>query len=343
MRDVAALAGVSLKTVSRVVNKEPGVSEDLREKVAKAAQRLDYRHNLAASNLRRADGRTGVIGALVQDLSNSFSAGLLRSLEDDARQRRYVVLAASIDEEPDRERSLVADLASRRVDGLVIMSATSDHTYLASELRAGLPTVFVDRPPQGVDADYVIVDNYRSSRLAVKHLLAGGHRRIAMLSDLLSIPTAQDRVRGYTAALKSQGIAFDPTLVVGELRTDHDAEEATLDLLAVRHPPTAIYASRNILSVGAVRALQRVGRSHEVAVVGFDDFPMAELLDPPLTVVRQDVRRIGAEAAALLFARINGDTSARREIVLKGELVQRGSGEIPAPGPGGSTSRDSGV
>src|SRR6476661_278293 len=112
MRDVAALAGVSLKTVSRVVNREAGVSDDLRERVERAVGRLDYTHNLTASNLRRSHGRTGVVGALVQDVSNSFSVGLLRSLEDAARERQCVVLAASIDEEADRERALVADLVA---------------------------------------------------------------------------------------------------------------------------------------------------------------------------------------------------------------------------------------
>ena len=116
MRDVAALAGVSLKTVSRVVNHEAGVSGDLRERVERAVERLDYTHNLTASNLRRSHGRTGVVGALVQDVSNSFSVGLLRSLEDAAREHQCVVLAASIDEETDRERALVADLVARRVD-----------------------------------------------------------------------------------------------------------------------------------------------------------------------------------------------------------------------------------
>ena len=135
MRDVAALAGVSLKTVSRVVNREAGVSDDLRERVERAVERLDYTHNLTASNLRRSHGRTGVVGALVQDVSNSFSVGLLRSLEDAARERQCVVLAASIDEETDRERALVADLVARRVDGLILMPSTP--TSPTSRRRSG--------------------------------------------------------------------------------------------------------------------------------------------------------------------------------------------------------------
>ena len=328
MHHVAALAGVSLKTVSRVVNREPGVSDDLREKVERAVERLDYTHNLTASNLRRSHGRSGVIGVLVQDVSNSFSVALLRSLEDAARERRCVVLAASIDEESERERSLVADFVARRVDGLILMPSTPDQSYLAAELRAGLPAVFVDRPPRGVVADSVLVDNRRGARDAVKHLLSFGHTRVAVLIDLVSIPTAADRLHGYEAALRAAGLRLDPRLVITNLRTSEDAQTALTDLMTGANPPTAVFACRNILSIGAIRALHSLGLSHRVALVGFDDFPLADLMNPPLTVIRQDVRVIGQRAAELLFARIEGDRSPPKHLVSKPTLVARGSGEI---------------
>jgi LacI family transcriptional regulator len=331
MRDVAALAGVSLKTVSRVVNREAGVSDDLRERVERAVERLDYTHNLTASNLRRSHGRTGVVGALVQDVSNSFSVGLLRSLEDAARERHCVVLAASIDEETDRERALVADLVARRVDGLILMPSTTDQSYLASEVRAGLPTVFVDRPPRGVESDTVVVDNRRGAKEAVAHLLAGGHTRVAVLVDLPSIPTAADRLRGYEAAMKAAGLRPQADLVVSGLRTTEEAQAALMAMMGRPDPPTAVFACRNILSIGAIRALRDLGLSHEIALVGFDDFPLADLMTPSLTVVRQDVRAIGRQAAEMLFSRIEGDTSPPRRILSIPTLVVRGSGEIPPP------------
>lgn len=332
MRDVAALAGVSLKTVSRVVNREAGVSDDLRERVERAVERLDYTHNLTASNLRRSHGRTGVVGALVQDVSNSFSVRLLRSLEDAAREHQCVVLAASIDEETERERALVADLVARRVDGLIIMPSTADQSYLASEVRAGLPTVFVDRPPRGVDADSVVVDNHRGAREAVAHLLSVGHTRVAVLVDLISIPTAAARLRGYESAMRAAGVRPDPELVVTGLRTSDEAQAALGAMLARPDPPTAVFACRNILSIGAIRALRQLGLAEQVALVGFDDFPLADLMTPSLTVVRQNVREIGRRAAELLFSRIDGDTSPPRRILSIPTLVVRGSGEIPPPG-----------
>lgn len=332
MRDVAALAGVSLKTVSRVVNRETTVNPELVERVTRAVARLDYRHNLTASNLRRGGTRTGVIGALLQDVSNSFSASLLRALEDAARQRHDVVLTGSLDEETDRERTLVDDLVSRRVDGLVMMPSTTDHSYLAADLRAGLRVVFVDREPHGVAADSVIVDNRRGAALATRHLVKQGHRRIAHLADLASIETSGERRRGYEGALRAAGIDVDPDLVIEGLRTSDVAREAALTLFDGTHqPPTAVFASRNTIAIGAARALRELGLSHEVALVGFDDFPLADLLDPALTVVRQDVGQIGRYAAERLYARIDGDTSPPVRRVVPPRLVARGSGEIRPP------------
>jgi len=332
MRDVAALAGVSLKTVSRVVNDEPGVSPDVRDRVTAAVQRLDYRPNLAASNLRRTGARSGLVGALVQDLSNSFSASLLRALEDAARRRGTAVLAASLDEETNREEELIHDLVTRRVDGLVIMPASQRQDYLVAELRAGrTPAVFVDRPPRGVDADSVTVDNVAGACAGVEHLLAQGHRRIAALLDIETISTAARRHEGFDMAYADRGLRPDPRLVVPNLRSTDEATEVMHALLSLDDPPTAVFAARNILSTGAVRALAERGLRRDVALVGFDDFPLADLLDPPLTVIRQDVQRIGKTVADLLFDRIDGDTSPPRHVVIDPTLVVRGSGEIPLP------------
>jgi LacI family transcriptional regulator len=328
MRDVAALAGVSLKTVSRVVNNEPGVSTDVRTRVERAIGQLGYRHNLAASTLRRSDGRSNTVGVLLQDVSNSFSAGMLRSLEDAARERDVAILASSLDEEPDREHSLVGSLVRRRVDGLVIMPTTPRQDYLADELRNGLPVIFVDRAPKGVDADSVVVDNRHGAQLATSHLIEHGHRRIAYLGDLHRISTAAARRAGYRQALRDAGLTADPELEVSDLRGDADARDALANLLDLPDPPTAVFAARNSLAIGAVQCLRARGLAQRVALVGFDDFPLADLLDPALTVVRQDVRRIGTEVARLLFARIDGDDAPPRHVVVEPILVVRGSGEI---------------
>jgi LacI family transcriptional regulator len=311
-----------------VVNAEAGGSDSAKGKVERAISQLGYRHTLAASTLRRTNARTNTVGVLLQDVSNSFSAALLRSLEDAARERDVAILASSLDEEADRERNLVANLVRRRVDGLVLMPATHRQDYLADELRNGLPVVFVDRPPHGIDADSVTVDNRGGAAAATTHLIQGGHRRIAYLGDLATIETAAARLEGFRAAHAAADLPVDPRLEVTGLRSEEPARDAVSALLALDEPPTALFAARNSLAIGAVQALRAHGRTGDVALVGFDDFPLADVLDPGLTVVRQNVRRIGAEVAGRLFARLDGDESPPHHLVIEPVLVPRGSGEI---------------
>jgi LacI family transcriptional regulator len=331
IRDVAALAGVGLKTVSRVINGEPGVSPELTARVREAAERLDFRPNLGARSLRRAGGKTATIGLLLEDVSNPFSAAIHRSVENAARARGVAVFTASVDEDPDRERALVQAFVARRVDGLVMVPAGADQSYLLSEVRAGLSLVFLDRPPGYLDADVVLAANQAGAEDAVRHLVERGHRRIAYLGDLLSISTARERHAGYEAGLREAGIQIDPALVLHDLHSSDLAEAAAADLFRSADPPTAIFASQNLVTIGAIRALRSAGRQHDIALVGFDEVPLADLLEPGLTVVAQDVLAIGRGAVEQLFRRLDGDRSPTVRQVVPTRLVPRGSGEI-APG-----------
>jgi LacI family transcriptional regulator len=327
IKDVAALAGVSLKSVSRVINHEPGVSPELAARVERAVAQLDYRHNMAASNLRRGL-RTSSIGVLLHDLSNEFSATLLRAVEDAARPRGIAVFSASLDDEAARESLLATDLVSRRVDGLVLMPTSSDQSYLVSDLLAGLAVVAVDRPVSGADVDTVVVDNAGGAAAATRHLADQGHERIALLTDRISLWTAAERRRGYLAGLDARRVRHDPDLVVTDVSSSDDAAAEVHRLMQLAEPPTAIFAARNNLAVGAVRALQQLSLSNTVALVGFDDFPLADLVKPAVTVVSQDVSAVGATAAMLLLDRMDGRAAPPQRVVLPTTLVQRGSGEV---------------
>jgi LacI family transcriptional regulator len=330
MRDVAALAGVSVKTVSRVVNQEPGVSPGLATRVLDAVRLLDYRQNLTASSLRRSDQKSATIGLLLEDVGNPFSSALHRAVEDVARRRGTLVFAGSNDEDPDRERELLLALVARQVDGLIAVPADHDQGELLRERRLGLPVVFVDRLG-AADADSVTVDNRAGARAATRHLAGHGHRRIAFLGDLRSIWTAAERHLGYLEGLALEQVPLDPDLVRLDVRSSDSAEAAVLQLLGLQTPPTALFTSQNLITIGAVRALQRLGLQHRVALVGFDDVLLADLLDPPVSVVAQDPAAVGRAAAELLFDRLDGDHSASRHLVVPTRLVQRGSGELPAP------------
>ncbi|MET0998456.1 MAG: LacI family DNA-binding transcriptional regulator [Marmoricola sp.] len=332
MQEVAAFAGVSLKSVSRVVNGEAGVSEALAERVNHAVQELGYRHNLAASNLRRTGQRTASIGMLVQDLSNGFCSETLRAVEDRARERGVVVMASSTDEDGVRERELVRGLVSRRIDGLILMPTGPDLSWLEVDLASGLAVVTVDRRPVRPELDGVMVDNRGAAMEAVSHLVAHGHRRIAFLGDATTILTAVDRRDGYRAALRAAGVTPDQALERVGLRSRDDSRSATTELLALEDPPTAIFAARNVICEGALMSLQQHHLSSCVALIGFDEVSVAELVHPAISVVRQDTYEIGTRAIDLLLARLDGDDSPVRVEVVPSTLVARGSGELPFTG-----------
>jgi LacI family transcriptional regulator len=328
MVDVAALAGVALKTVSRVVNSEPGVSPELEARVRRAIEQLNYRRDANAATLRRLGGKTQTIGLVLEDVSNPFSSELHRAVEDAARDRGVLVFAGSCDEDPDRERELIGSFRERRVDGIIVVPASHDHTYLYEERRTGTALVFVDRPASHLDADSVVSDNVGGAIQAVQHLVAHGHRRIGFLGDLLSISTAEERLRGYTQALEAAGFRLDDELIRTELRDPDAAARAIDEMLALPEPPTAFFTGQNLLTIGGVRALRQAGRERKIALIGFDDISLADMLEPAISVIAQDPQALGRAAADQLFRRLDGDASPAVHRTIPVTLIARGSGEI---------------
>jgi LacI family transcriptional regulator len=329
MRDVAALAGVSLSTVSRVVNGEPPVRADLADRVQRAVEMLGYRHNLAARNLRRADRLSASIGLIFEDVSNPFFSAIHRGVEDVARTRSILTFAGSSDEQPDRERELTEALLARRVDGVIIVPAAGDHGYLARDVSAGIGLVFVDRPPRFLDADTVLSDNVGGARAAVSHLIGQGHRRIAFLGDQPEIFTATERLRGYREALAEHGIRDDSALIHHPAFRARGVEARTRELLEGANAPTALFTAQNLITLGALRTIHELGLQRTVALVGFDDIPLADVLEPGVTVVAQEPYGLGRQAAELVFSRLDGYEGPSRRVILPTQLIERGSGEIP--------------
>ncbi|TDC00131.1 LacI family transcriptional regulator [Nonomuraea longispora] len=322
MKDVASAAGVALKTVSRVVNGEPGVHPATAERVRAAIHRLGYSRNESARMLRR--GRTATIGLVIEDVADPFYSGLSRAVEEVVIDHGCLLLSGSSGEQPGRERELVETFCARRVDGLIVVPAGEDHTYLRSELEAGTPVVFADRPPgAGLDVDTVLADNVSGAGQAVRHLLGHGHSRIAFLGDDPAIFTAAQRLQGYRAAL---GGLYDERLVSMRPPSLEAVRADLAGMLALDEPPTAVFAGNGRYTVTVLRAL--AGR--RLALVGFDDFELADLLQPGVTVVAQDPSWMGRVAAELLFRRLRGDVGPSEHIELPVRLIPRGSGEIAA-------------
>lgn len=331
MRDVARLAGVGIKTVSRVINGEPNVSPATTERVRRAAADLLYEPDLHAGNLRRADGRSRTLGLLVSSVANPFAAQVHRAIERVATEYGYAVLAASLEDDPAAELRAVTALARRRVDGFIVTPVRDDQSYLRVHVDRGTPLVCVDRTPQGITTDSVVTANVDGARDAVRHLVSSGHRRIAFLGDLERIETARLRREGYVTELAAAGIEVDPALIVLGLHDDTSATAVVRTLLALPDPPTAIFSSQNLITIGTIRGLQQLGLEHTIALVGFDDVETGDLMKPAITTVAQDPDRIGRLAAERLFAHLDGDPGPARQIVVPTRLVVRGSGELPGP------------
>ncbi len=328
MNDVAKIAGVSLKTVSRVVNNEENVSPLLVAQVRSAIALLNYSPDIGASTLRRSDRRTEMIALLLKDVGNPFFATLHRAVDDEARARGVQVITGSLDECSKRERELARGITMRRADGLIMATVSPDQSYLASELRVDTPVVFVDRPGNGFPGDTVLATNALGATEATRHLIAHGHRRIACLSDHVRIPTARLRQDGYLAGLREAGLEPEERLILTDLHAEAVAESRVLALFHRPDPPTALFTTQNAVTVGAVRALRRLGLHRSVAVVGFDDFPLADLLEPAITVIAQDPAAMGRTAAQALFRRIDGHTGPPAEYWIPTTLIRRGSGEL---------------
>jgi len=328
MRDVAELAGVGLKTVSRVVNGEGKVSAETRARVDAAIAAVGYRPNeVARSMAAMRSGRRHVdIGLLVGDLSNPFFASLAWAVISVVRDRGYAAVLASADEDPDGERDAIEGLLARQVAGLIVVPGADDYRYLEPELGRGVPLVFVDRPGDGISADEVVIDNVAGARAAVANLADHGHRRIAAIVPPSRWTTAQ-RLEGYFAEMRQRFGDVDESLVVRTATGGVDAAtRAADDLLALPDPPTAFFTATGFMTQGLLR---RLGHGHAKAIVGFDDVPMAELLEVPVSVVVGDPATLGRIAARALFARIDGETGPPRRHVLEPVLIPRGSGERP--------------
>jgi LacI family transcriptional regulator len=327
MEDVAAYAGVALKTVSRVVNGEPGVTAGTAERVRAAIDQLGFRRNDSARVLRK--GQTASIGLIMEDIGNPFYSVLARAVEDVARDHGHLLFTGSSDEDPARERELALAFCARRVDGLIVIPASDDHTYLLPEIAAGIATVFVDRPARLIDADTVLCDNAGGSREGVTHLIRAGHRRIGFIGDSPRIFTSMQRHRGYREAMAAAGLRVDDAWVTMGSPTTAWVGAELDQMLGGPTPITALFCGNNRISVTALRGLG--DRTRELALVGFDDFELADMLDPGITVVAQDVARLGRVAAELLFRRLAGDRGPAERIEVATQLIQRGSGELPLP------------
>jgi len=326
LRQVAERSGLSLKTASRVLSGDGHVTPETAARIRVAAEELGFRPNSIARELR-SGARSRLVGLIIGDLTNPFYSRLARGVERALRKRGLSLITASTDEDEAVERTLIDNLLERRVRALLIVPSAHQHAYLEAERRLGLPVVFLDRRTSGVQADGIVLDNRAGARGAVEHMLRRGHRRIGMVGDFTRLSTHRERSAGFTEAMTAAGVVGLEELMRSEAHNVDAAQASTRDLLALPDPPTALFTTNNRITVGALRALRGVGVDRVPALVGFDDFDLADLLG--VTVVAHDPGEMGRLATELALARLDGFDGPARLVTLPTRLVPRGSGERP--------------
>ncbi len=319
MQDVANLAQVSAKTVSRVFNYDPQVLPETRERVQAALNQLNYTPNTLARDFR--NGRAPVIGIAVPDIFDPLFGPIARAVDSVAAQHHMSVMMTNLGEDPEREPEIVEALLRRQVSGLIIAPISTDQAYLKKWL-ARTPTVFVDRAPVGLAADTIVADDRDAARTATAHLLQHGHRRIAFLGDDATSSTMRNRLRGYDDALEHAAIPSDDHVVVLGPATPADIGRSLHTLECLDSPPTAVFSANARYTMALVPVL----KDYRLAVVGFGDFPLADSLSPAITVIDQNPTALGQLAAQRIMDRLAHPTRRfRRRTQSPTTLIERDS------------------
>jgi LacI family transcriptional regulator len=325
MQDVAAEAGVSVKTVSRVHNNDPYVAPETRQRVEAAIARLGYLPNTLARTFRH--GRSAVVGVAVPDVTDPYFAAIVQEVDRTAAARGLVTVVADLGGDPAQERVRVETLLSRQLTGLVVAPVSDDHAWLEPWTRR-TPVVLVDRRPAHLTADSFTTDDEAGAHEGTAHLLAHGHRAVAFLGDAADVPTTADRLVGHRRALADAGLPDRPELVAMAGATRPGVAAAVAALRTLPDPPTALLSGDARTTMALAPLLGDLG----MALVSFGDFPLADALVPAVTVLDQDPTTLGRHAVERLLDRLeHPDRRFRRREVVPARLVERDSCRVPAP------------
>lgn len=328
IKDVAARAGVSTATVSRVLNGER-VKQETKERVLAAIEALGYRPNLVARSLKTQ--KTQIIGFVVPDFG-SFFMRVAEAVEEILNSYGYSLIVCNSNEDLSREKERVQMLVERQVDGLLVVPTSSSSEHLLEAQKKGIPVALVDRLVKDMQVDCVLVDNVNGAYQAVEHLVTMGYRRIGVINGRLEVTTGEERYRGYLRVFEDYNLPIVEELIRTGDFSSQSGYILVKELMALPHPPQAVFIANCYMTMGAMLAISELGIRvpEDLAIVAFDDMELYRIATPPLTVVVQPMEEIGKTAAHLIYKRVSGDNSDFPQMYrLKPELVVRGSSVPP--------------
>lgn len=327
MNDVAKRAGVSIATVSRVLNNNGNVNDATRAKILKAIKDLKYQPSRVAKRLRSKSVSSNLFGVLIPDIENPFYVDVLRGIEEAAYKNNSAIIMCNFGQDEKKEKLYLEILQSEAIDGLIAAPAREDDPQLKKMVKDGLPVVCVDRGLKGIDVDVVMVDNVTGAFNAVNFLIESGYKRIAYIAGLRTVPSSLLREKGYREALAVNGIPFNEELVRFGNSKHKSGVELCNELLKLPNPPDAIFTGNNLITLGALETIhkRKLQIPKDIAIVGFDDMYWSSSLNPPLTAVRQPAFEIGKRAMELLLQRIQDPERSSIQMTLNTELMKRSS------------------
>lgn len=324
--DIAEAAEVSRATVSLALNGKPGVAPATCKRIMEIAERLNYQPNAFAKGLVLR--RTETLGVIVPDISSPFYAGLVRGVEQEASANGYHLILCTTAGKLSKEELYLRLLGERRIDGMILMTPRGDEETIRRVQGEEFPLVVVDRDIQAADEVVeVIVDNLHGALTATEHLIELGYQRIGFINGIPELQASRDRLRGYRLALQEHGIVpHDDWICTGDFQ-EEGGYRCMQKLLDVNPPLDAVFAASDLMAVGAIKAIREAGKRvpDDIAIIGFDDIPLAAHLDPPLTTMRQPMAEMGAMASRLLLHLIKGEEVFQRKAILQTELIVRAS------------------
>ena len=336
---MAKEAAVSIATVSHVINRTRYVSPELTERVKKVIERLDYCRNGVARSLKTQ--RTYTIGLVVSDISNPFFSTLVRGVEDALAEEGYSLIICNTDETLEKEKRYIDILLQKGIDGVIFAPTGKGNENIQRLIRKKCPFVFIDRVIRDIEGDAVLSDNVEGAYRATKHLLERSHRRIGIILGLENVSTTWERLEGYEQALKEFGLTENSEFIIHGGSKTQGGYEACRQLFGLSDPPTAIFSTNSLMTLGVLKALKKQGLycPQDISVIGFDDFEGTALYDPPLTTVAQEPYELGSKVARLLLQRLEGEYHPNifQQVRLPTKLIIRHSVAEPC-GKGGEKS-----
>ncbi|UOF90347.1 LacI family transcriptional regulator [Fodinisporobacter ferrooxydans] len=323
--DVAKEAGVSISTVSRVINNTGRIGEKTRKKVLEVVEQLNYHPSVVASALT--GKRTCTIGLIIPDVANPFFAELSRSIEDHGRELGFNLLMCNTDNNPDTEEMYLSLLKQKSVDGIIIGTTTKNYNLLRELQKEHFPIALIAQDIPELMLDVVTVDDFLGGYMATSHLVSLGHEKIGCILGTLARTSEKYRYQAYRQVLEENGLDFDEDFVMHTDYSMEDSKRAALELLRSPKRPTAVFANYDSLAIGVYQAAKELGLKipEDISVIGFDNTILASIVDPPLTTIAQPIHEMGQQVMDLLVQEIEGRKNTKRRLVLPPELIIRNS------------------